>query len=235
MSAEIIGNKGPLVVALHGIQGTCAAWRPIAMMLDGRARFVLPNLRGRGDALRGRTVQDYGLPAFADDVRQVIARQVPAGVPYYVAGWSMGVSVALEWLAAAGGPLPRGLILASGTPCLAQVRWFDGEGDALLANVAERQRRLGLVQAADPDAVALTWQAIRDGDQRPLLPGVRLPTLVVHGRDDDDCSWPLAQELAAGIAGARLLLLDGVGRGVLAQATRPVADAMNDFITELET
>ena len=214
MSAEIIGNKGPLVVALHGIQGTCAAWRPIAMMLDGRARFVLPNLRGRGDALRGRTVQDYGLPAFADDVRQVIARQVPAGVPYYVAGWSMGVSVALEWLAAAGGPLPRGLILASGTPCLAQVRWFDGEGDALLANVAERQRRLGLVQAADPDAVALTWQAIRDGDQRP---------------------WPLAQELAAGIAGARLLLLDGVGRGVLAQATRPVADAMNDFITELET
>jgi pimeloyl-ACP methyl ester carboxylesterase len=48
-------------------------------------------------------------------------------------------------------------------------------------------------------------------DNRPLLPSVRVPSLVLCGRDDQPTPPELSEEIAAGIADSRLVLLDCCG------------------------
>ena len=51
--------------------------------------------------------------------------------------------------------------------------------------------------------------AIVDIDVRALLPEVNVPTLVLHCRNDRAASSALGQELAAGIAGAKFVPMEG--------------------------
>jgi pimeloyl-ACP methyl ester carboxylesterase len=48
-------------------------------------------------------------------------------------------------------------------------------------------------------------------DRRPLLAGVSLPTLVIHGTEDPILPYPHGQALADTIPGARLLTLEKAG------------------------
>jgi len=227
MDVEVSGQGTPLV-AVHGIQGTRCAWMPVARLLGQSHCFVLPNLRGRGGATRGAAPQDYMLERYADDLAAVIDRHVGRR-RYVLAGWSLGVSVALQYLNRRHASRPAVLVLASGTPCLAHVHWFRGEGVALRADIAAREQRLGLAQAADHDAVAHTWTAISASDQRPLLAGIDVPALVLHGRDDDDCPWQHGAWLADGLPRARRVVFEGVGHGLLGQATERVAEEIERF------
>jgi alcohol dehydrogenase class IV/pimeloyl-ACP methyl ester carboxylesterase len=228
-----IARKGEglsLVVAVHGIQGTRAVWLPVAQALESDATFILPNLRGRGQAARGSSAQDYGLRAFASDLSDAI----DAGVgerPYWLAGWSMGVSVALEYLSGAGARLPEGVILVSGTPAIREVRWFTAEDDeSLLREIAAREKRLALSEAADHDAVAWTWQAIRSTDQRAVLERLDIPTLILHGSEDTDCPSSCAGSLVEKIRGAQWQIFADAGHSLPVTHVDVVANAIRRFL-----
>lgn len=222
---------GPVrVVAVHGIQGTRSTWLPLADSMADACTFVLPNLPGRGHAPRPRCPEDCALDAFAALLRQTIADHVADG-PFVLAGWSMGVSVALAYLAMAGQtpslPKPVGLVLVSGTPQLNAVQWFESFApDSLLEEIAARERRLGLHEAADHQSVAWTWRGLRETDQRDGLCAIDCPTLIIHGSEDDDCPLSHGAALAEGIPGAALVVLDGAGHSVLTQNTGEVAAAL---------
>jgi pimeloyl-ACP methyl ester carboxylesterase len=232
MDVQIVGQGRMTVVALHGIQGTRAAWQPVARQLASKARFVLPNLRGRGAALRAAGPAGYSLEAYASDAGEVIDRHV-GQAPFVLAGWSMGVSVALELLQRRPDLRPQGLILLSGTPCLRLASWFTGEGAQLTAEVAARERRLGLVEAADHDAVAWTWAAIRATDQRPLLQRIDVPALVLHGSADEDSPWLHGRWLAKGLPRATLVTLPDAGHSLLSAATGTVTQEIEQFIARV--
>ncbi|SOY69021.1 putative hydrolase, Alpha/beta hydrolase fold [Cupriavidus taiwanensis] len=222
----LVTGQGPLaVVAMHGIQGTRAAWLPLAQQLADRCTFVLPNLPGRGRAMPPADVQACSLDAGAEVLRRTLRNYVRG--PFVLAGWSMGVSVALAYLAGArkhpGQPVPAELLLVSGTPRLNAVRWFAAApGKALMQAIAARERRLGLREAADHRTVAWTWESIRHADQRDALGQVRCRTLVIHGSEDDDCPLAHGEMLANGIADAELLVLQGAGHGVLTQCMQEI-------------
>ncbi|PXW28632.1 Pimeloyl-ACP methyl ester carboxylesterase [Paraburkholderia caballeronis] len=220
------------VLALHGIQGTRAAWLPGARELHDDARFVLPNLRGRGAAWRGACADDYTLARYADDVAETVARHIGDG-PYVLAGWSLGVSVALDYVTHRVGRLPRALVLVSGSPALCMTQWFSARDErALHDEIAAREVRLKLSEAADRQAVAWTWQSIRTADHRPLLETIDLPTLIVHGSDDDDCPFQHARWLADGLPRARLVEIAGGGHTILTAHTAALAEAMRTFLVE---
>ena len=224
------GSGAHCIVAVHGIQGTRAVWGPLAGLMDHEACFVLPNLRGRGAAMRGTQAADYRLEAFAAELAQAIDASTQ-GEPYCLAGWSMGVTVLLATL-----PLlahrPERLILMSGSPALRDLRWFQArDGAELQAEIAAREARLGLVDAADHDAVAWTWQAIRDTDQRALLKSIDMPTLIVHGAADNESPVEHAHRLLEGLPRARLEIISGAGHGIPTENTREVADAMRRFLS----
>ncbi|HEY6773530.1 MAG TPA: alpha/beta hydrolase [Oxalicibacterium sp.] len=227
------------LVALHGIQGTRASWQK-ALPLLADIHWVLPNLRGRAEAWRGTGVQDYTLEKFAEDACAVIADHVHA--PRFVlAGWSMGTSVALasfDALRRTGRPLPSALILMSGSPVLKDVQWFGrGNGDdsdaALLQEIATREQRLGMREPADRNAVAWTWQAIRDTDQRALLTSIDVPVLIVHGSDDEDSPVEHAQLLADGLPDAQLMRIAGGRHAILTEQADQVAAAIRTFLSHL--
>ena len=228
MDTITLGDGPNTVVALHGIQGTRDAWLPVAKQLSSHARFILPNLRGRGSAVRCASVQDYSLREYAHDVEEVV-RSTLDGRPFVLAGWSMGVSVALQYVANASGPQPHQLVLLSGTPKLCDARWFIGEGDDLMNEIANREARLGLRNAADHKAVALTWRAICQTDQRPILRNVKQPTLVVHGCEDEDSPWDHAIELSSELPNAKLISIEGAGHSLLTANTARICDELMQF------
>jgi pimeloyl-ACP methyl ester carboxylesterase len=229
MDIAMQGRGARTIVAVHGIQGTRAVWHALANELSAHATFVLPNLRGRGRAMRGVTPADYRLEAFAEELAHVIDT-VTRGAPYCLAGWSMGVSVtlaALPWLA----NRPDALVLMSGSPALRELRWFHAHDDtALHAEIVAREKRLGLSDAADHDAVAHTWQSIRDTDQRATLAAIDIPALVIHGAEDDESPVGHAHWLLDGMPHAHLEIIAGAGHGIPTTHTTEVAAAMRRFL-----
>lgn len=223
----VIVGWGPItVVAIHGIQGTRGAWVPLAQQLADRCTFILPNLPGRGRAKVPASEDDCTLGAYARELGRTITRHVDG--PFVLAGWSMGVSVALTYLAQArttvAWPSPTELLLVSGTAHLGAVAWFPPSSpDALLEAIAAREQRLGLREAADHRAVAWTWNAIRRTDQRGELAHITTPARVIHGSEDAECPLTHGAMLANGILGAEFHVLQGAGHSVLTECTEEIA------------
>jgi pimeloyl-ACP methyl ester carboxylesterase/DNA-binding CsgD family transcriptional regulator len=92
-----------------------------------------------------------------------------------------------------------------------------GMGSRLLADVflpggsAAERKRFARVQrrAATPEAAVASLRAVYDFDVRADLPEVAVPTLVTHRRHDRAIPFALGAELAAGIAGASFVALEG--------------------------
>jgi pimeloyl-ACP methyl ester carboxylesterase len=93
------------------------------------------------------------------------------------------------------------------TPAFRQVftsQFFRADADpALIAHFNELQRL-----SADPETAARYWTSVHSrGDGRALFEQIRIPTLVVHGRDDLAVSADEGRLLASIIPGAQLVLL----------------------------
>jgi class 3 adenylate cyclase/pimeloyl-ACP methyl ester carboxylesterase len=69
-----------------------------------------------------------------------------------------------------------------------------------------------------------------DMDIRPLLPAIRLPTLIVHGTADRQVPFAAAEYLAAHIPGAQLYPFEGYGHVPLFTATQEFCDMLRRFV-----
>ncbi|WP_371348849.1 alpha/beta fold hydrolase [Ancylobacter sp. IITR112] len=203
-------------VLVHGIQGTAAAWAEIAPRLDAGRAVLMPNLRGRGRSPSPGDIAAYSLDHFADDLAAVIAA---APAPVTLVGWSMGVLVALTYLARFGARGLDGLVLASGTAHPGrEAVWFHAETpEGVAQEAAARAARLGLTASATPTAVAGAWASVRAADLRPGLARITLPTLLLHGERDDQCPLAHGRVIAAGIAQASLEIWPGAGHNLMVE------------------
>jgi pimeloyl-ACP methyl ester carboxylesterase len=228
----IVQGTGSPVVLLHGIQGTARTWDTVGPMLSNEYSVIAPNLRGRSASITPEDAAAYRLSTFADDLRAVLAW---IGQPTVLTAWSMGVSVTLEMIRVHGNCNLRGLVLASGSPCVGdEAHWFHGATAAEVAEEArERGKRLSLVEAAAPHAVAASWQHVKQADFRVLLADIKLPTLVIHGADDDQCPIAHGRMLAQQIPGARLDEWSETGHNPMAKDAWRFASAVRDFIITL--
>lgn len=219
----------PTLVLLHGIQGTSAAWRGVCDLLPPAWGCVLPDLRGRGGSAAPDDPAAYPLSGFAEDLAAVIAA---CDGPVVLVGWSMGVLVALAYIAAHGTGRLQGLVLASGTACPGpETHWFHGAtAEEIAAEASARAVRLALSAYARPEAVAGAWMAARAADLRPVLARVDVPSLILHGSADPECALVHGETLAAGIAGATLKVWPGGGHNLMAEDPRGLAAALTAFV-----
>jgi pimeloyl-ACP methyl ester carboxylesterase len=90
--------------------------------------------------------------------------------------------------------------------------------------------RIGAAQPKHREGGRRQWEAMQGFDSFDRLPGLRVPTLVLHGTEDLAVSPENAEILAARIPEAELVLLDGAGH--LYHSEQPgVADAaVLDFV-----
>jgi len=68
-------------------------------------------------------------------------------------------------------------------------------------------------------------------DNRPFLPQIRCPTLVLIGRQDVLTPLELSQEITAAIAGARLEIIEDCGHLSTLEQPDAVNRALRDWLT----
>ncbi|HUZ31093.1 MAG TPA: alpha/beta fold hydrolase [Xanthobacteraceae bacterium] len=189
-----------------------------------------------------------------DDSMAAIARRILAAAPprFALAGLSLGGYIALEIMRQApervaklaildsrvGAELPAQtasrlpLIELAKTGRFAEIpdRLFpvfvhrDRLGDAALKSIVRT-----MAEETGPDAFLRETQAIMTrADARPVLATISCPTLVVVGDNDALTPPKLAEEIAAGIRGARLVVIADCGH--LSTLERP--DAVNQALAE---
>jgi pimeloyl-ACP methyl ester carboxylesterase len=98
------------------------------------------------------------------------------------------------------------------------------QGDAALRRIVD-----AMAQDTGPEAFVRQQKAIMGRpDARPMLASIRCPTLVLVGEGDELTPPAAAQEIAAGITGARLVMVPDCGH--LSTLERP--DAVNAALAE---
>jgi pimeloyl-ACP methyl ester carboxylesterase len=181
-----------------------------------------------------------------DDLAELTAAILAAAPPKFaVAGLSMGGYVAFEILRQQPGRVLRLALVDTTARPDTQERKAHRRG---LINLARRGQFRGVTPKMLPYLIAhrhLENQALteriyaqaqrigRDGfinqetavmerpDSRELLPEIRVPTIVICGRDDQLTPPARSEEMAAAIPGADLLVVAGAGH--LAPMERPFA------------
>lgn len=70
---------------------------------------------------------------------------------------------------------------------------------------------------------------IARADSRPLLPSIKVPTLIVVGEGDQITPPDAAKEMHAGIAGSKLMIVPRAGHLALLEQPEPVHAALRDW------
>lgn len=86
---------------------------------------------------------------------------------------------------------------------------------------------------ASPGMLEALLRMNKDIDIRHVLPAVRVPTLVLHGADDEIVSSDAARYLAGCIPGARFIEQPGVGHLALGEAAHRTLGEMDRFLTDV--
>lgn len=230
--------SAPTLVLAHAFGASSRTWRATVEALGGALPTVAVDLRGWGASEATET--GYAVADMADDLAGAVAA---LGLERWVlAGHSMSGKAAVALAARRPAGL-EGLVLVAPSPptpepmsdanrqalrdawgdraaCERIVRTVTAQplsGDAFEAAVADHLR-----------ASETAWTAWTDSGSREdvssLAAGVRVPTLVVAGSDDESLGAPVQRETTVRLVpGARLETVEGAGHFVPLDAPEAVA------------
>jgi pimeloyl-ACP methyl ester carboxylesterase len=251
----VTSGAGTPLVLLHAFPLDGRMWAPQVEALAGSYQVIVPDLRGFG-AARDQAVEEAGMDLLADDVVRLLDER---GLDRVVlGGLSMGGYVALAFARRHAERLSGLLLLdtkaaADGDQArndrseMAERVLKEGAGfvpevmlPRLLGQTSRDQRPevvervTTLIREQDPRAIA---GAQRGMAARPatgdVLASIAVPTLVVTGEEDTITGPEVGRDLAAGIPGARFLLVEEAGHLVNLEQPEIVNEALLDFLAPL--
>jgi pimeloyl-ACP methyl ester carboxylesterase len=252
--AATSGAGTPLVL-LHAFPLDGRMWAPQVEALAGSYQVIVPDLRGFG-AARDQTVEEAGMDLLADDVARLLDdrgldRVVLGGLSLggYVALTFMGrhadrVSglVLLDTKAGADGDQARDDRLEMAERVLAEGNGFVPEVmlPRLLGQTSREHRPelvekvTAIIRDQDPRAIAGAQRGMAArAATTDLLGSIAVPTLVVTGEEDAVTGPEVGRDLAAGIPGARFLLVEEAGHLSNLEQPEVVNEALLDFLAPL--
>jgi non-heme chloroperoxidase len=246
-------RSGATVLLVHGYVESVRFWAPVVRRLvDAGLDVVVVDQRGHGDSERGDA--EFDCETLAGDVRAWVEQlDVRDAV---LAGHSMGGVSAMAFAAThpdVAAERLRSMVLVAtlafpeplfGLPdvqvdpakvvrLLERVVAVETLGLVFLARVFGTYPTRPALEALRESLLATDVQTridamrmLRGFDLRPVLPGVRVPTVVVAGSHDQ--LTPLAgnEAIADLIPGARLEVLPGMGHMLMFESPDAVTDAI---------
>jgi len=240
-------GRGPALVLLHPFPFARGIWVGVGDALAAHLRVIGVDARGFGQSPLTGTASVADL---ADDVAALLDElRIERAA---VLGMSMGGYGALAFAARHPARLAA-LVLcdtrADADPpamrvardgAIARIRdqgvdaYLPGSIPRLLSPAAPPAlcaHLLARAEARGPSLIA-GIEALRDRPDRTReLAGIRCPTLVVRGADDQVTPAETMRQLAAGIAGARFVTLPGAGHLSHVEAPGPFLEAVGPFLT----
>lgn len=255
LSVTVTGAPdGPTVVLSHCWMGSRAVWGPVARQLaDGGHRVVLYDQRGHGGSTLGdRTLS---VPMLGDDLRAVL--EATDARDAVLVGHSMGGMSVQSYVTEHPVDFKeraRGVVLVAtaakvplrpmsdravqrGLRGGARSRTSSGTLGYAMARTAfgRTPRRAdveltmhGVANTATVARVGL-MAAMSSMDLRPALASIDVPAVVIVGTRDLLTPPRLARTLAAGIPGARLVVLPGAGHMLPFEAPDTVVEAITSI------
>jgi 3-oxoadipate enol-lactonase len=228
------GQGSPAVLLVHGHPFNHTMWQPQIDFLQATHRVIVPDLRGYGKSSLPADCSETRLEAFAADN---LALMDSLGISKFaLAGLSMGGQIVLEMYRQAPERI-EALLLADtfaglDTPERKQQRFhiadrLEREGMEVYAHeelpkmitpanarqfpqVAAHVMSMMTTTPPSGAAAALRGRAQRR-DYLPLLREIRVPTLIVVGREDAYTPVALAEQLHGGISGSQLVVIEEAG------------------------
>jgi pimeloyl-ACP methyl ester carboxylesterase len=245
-------GEGPAVVLIHGLGCSKRIWTRLREELAQSYTVVAYDLRGSGDTIETGSAEELSLSVWSSDLRALLGA---LGIDRAaLVGHSLGASVALKY-ALSWPDTVTALVLMGADPELSRLaprmekvveligrvgmeewvaeHWsknppFSASSLSRTPEILDEYR--ALVLANDAGAYTRTCRAIANAE--PLtgqLAGVRQPALVLSGSDDDRTLPEAGRELAASLANASYIELDGVGHTAPLEAPNEVAEAIREF------
>jgi 2-succinyl-6-hydroxy-2,4-cyclohexadiene-1-carboxylate synthase len=234
---RVHGSGRPLVL-LHGFTGTGAAWDELLDGLGAGHRLIVPDLPGHGGT-SAVSAEDASVEHAADVLATLL--DAHGATPADVVGYSLGARVALRLAVVHPSAVARLVLESpsagiEAADARAERRAADEaladriERDGIAAFVDEwehhpifhthaalptgrRDRIRAMRRSNTPAGLAASLRGAGQGAMEPLFDRLALvtaPTLVLAGALDD-AGRPRAARAAAGIPGARLVVVDGAG------------------------
>ncbi len=234
-------GHGTPVVLIHGFPLDHTIWNPLVPLLEGKARLILPDLRGYGKSPVTRGTYDMGL--LADDIKEMLdGLNIRQAV---LVGHSMGGYVSLAFARCYPERL-LGLALvasqaAADTPERRQGRLqtageVERRGVKSLAktmpekltthpDLVEPLRQL--ILQANPAGVAGALKGMADReDMTRRLSEINVPTLIIAGAQDSLIPLEKSREMERLLPRGWLVEIPNAGHMPMMEAPEMVAEAL---------
>ena len=243
------------VLCIHGYPLNSAMWEPQMEDLAGTVRVIAPDLRGHGrsEPMPG----PYSVGLLADDCLGLLD-YLGIENPVVVCGLSMGGYVAFEFFRRYPERV-AGLILVStkakpDTPEGKEARdaaIAKAKKEGVAAVAADMLPKLLASQTYDEDSELVEFvqemmedtslegmvgalQAMKDRpDSTPTLATIDVPTLIIHGADDQLIPLSEARAMQAAIEGSELVVIPEAGHLPNLEQIDLFSDAVLDFLDAL--
>ncbi len=221
MYYEIHGDGEPLVL-IGGLANDASDYARMTPELSQRYKVITFDNRGVGRSEKPDT--PYTIEMMADDVAGLLAA---LGVERtHILGVSMGGRIAIA-LTLKHPKLAQSLILVSTFARRLPLTW---RRRFMLDNPVMRVlRAMGTKYPQPQYAFLRQLQASRDYDASDRLHEIRIPTLILHGRNDHTAPFALAEAMRDGIPGAQLIAFNG-GHTFLFFQQKQFLDAVCAFL-----
>lgn len=243
-------GEGPCLLLLHGAVCDSRVWRREIELFRDEFTVVAWDTPGCGAS--SDPPQHYRMQHFASCLAGFVDALGLA--PAHVLGHSWGSSLALELYrqrpdvvrslvlvgAYAGwkGSLPakeveRRLRFALGAAASAPGA-FDPESmpglfsDALPVDRAAELK--AIMSEIRPVGTAVMAHALAEADLRDVLPGIAVPTMLVHGDRDERSPIDVARELHASIPASKLVVMAGLGHECFLESANEFAAEVRAFL-----
>jgi 2-succinyl-6-hydroxy-2,4-cyclohexadiene-1-carboxylate synthase len=260
---EVRGRgTGRPVLLLHGFTGRGSSWGAHATSLPRSFRVVVVDLPGHGRSGFAEPSR-MSVERSADDLATILLGL--DATPAHVVGYSLGARIALQLAVAHPDVVDRLVLESPSAGIEADAdREARRVADETLAARIEREgvadfvtawernpvfqthaalhpavvaRQRAIRQANDPHGLAASLRGAGQGAMEPLfdrLRAVTAPTLVITGALDDR-GRSRAERVAAGIAGARLAVIEGSGHTPHLEHPVRFRRLVLDFLQEVPT
>lgn len=243
------------VLCIHGYPLNSAMWEPQMEDLAGTVRVIAPDLRGHGrsEPMPG----PYSVGLLADDCLGLLD-YLGIENPVVVCGLSMGGYVAFEFFRRYPERV-AGLILAStkakpDTPegkAARDAAIAKAKKEGVAAVAADMLPKLLASQTYDEDSELVEFvqemmedtslegmvgalQAMKDRpDSTPTLAAIDVPTLIIHGADDQLIPLSEARAMQAAVKGSELVVIPEAGHLPNLEQIDLFSDAVLDFLDAL--
>ncbi|OGO46024.1 MAG: hypothetical protein A2W34_02980, partial [Chloroflexi bacterium RBG_16_64_32] len=241
----------PMTVFSHvQLEWQVPEWRSYYERLAENRKVVRYDPRGAG--LSERDVADFSLDAYLLDLEAVVDHLGLEGFVLY-GSFALG-PVAIAYAARHPERVSRLLLWCSWAR--ASDAYRSAQGQTLIAlretdweiytetvahllmgwSTGEPARRFAalLRESGAQEALRAGLRSVTEFDVTPLLPQVKVPTLVLHRRQVPVPDLGVARALASGIPDARLALLEGASLAPFLGDTEAVVTAIDEFLSEGE-